>query len=58
MDILITADNPKGLAYEYLAGSVEKTEEIVKTIHRQGGENIAINGFIIPPSTLEVVLAK
>jgi hypothetical protein len=57
-DIHITAHNPKGLDYDYLTGDLAQAETWIKTIFRQGGQDITVNGFIIPPSTMETILAK
>jgi hypothetical protein len=51
MKILIKADNPKGLAYEFLMSTPEAAKNIIRKIIAQGGLNITINGRALPEET-------
>jgi hypothetical protein len=55
--LIITADNPKGLAYEYATEDTAQARGWIRTIIRQGGENIAVNGKAIPAETIEFIRA-
>lgn len=55
MDILIKADNPKGLPYEFLVDSPEKAKGIIRNIAHQGGINLTVNGRLVPAETLAFI---
>lgn len=56
MEILIKADNPKGLAYEYLMSTPEAAKNIVRNIILAGAVNITINGRALPEETRAFIL--
>ena len=43
----ITADNPKGIAYDYLIKDPAQAAVILKNIHTLGGENLKVNGNLV-----------
>jgi hypothetical protein len=52
MDMIVKADNPKGLAYDHMTDSVKVAKAIIGRIVRQGGTNITINGKPVPETLL------
>ena len=54
-EFIVRADNPKGLDYEYLHGTIEAAKNTIKRIAFLGGTNITLNGQVVPMELIAVM---
>lgn len=53
----VTAYNPKGLNYDELHSTLPKAIQVVRTILARGGQEVHINGNLLPDHVIEAIRA-